>query len=177
MDGRAIVYCEGSFGNEYGKTAHGLVRQTARYDVVAVIDSELAGVDAGTYLDNSPKGIPVEATLADALNNSEADYFVIGMAPDGGVLSADARRAVIEAMRNGLNVDSGLHEFLSDDTQLAEIATEAKVIIRDVRKPPPRSELHFFSGAIKNVRAKRIAVLGTDCAVGKRTTATLLVNA
>lgn len=177
MDGRAIVYCEGSFGNEYGKTAHGLVRQTARYDVVAVIDSELAGVDAGTYLDNSPKGIPVEATLADALNNSEADYFVIGMAPDGGVLSADARRAVIEAMRNGLNVDSGLHEFLSDDTQLAEIATEANVIIRDVRKPPPRSELHFFSGAIKNVRAKRIAVLGTDCAVGKRTTATLLVNA
>lgn len=177
MDGRAIVYCEGCFDSDYGKTAHGLVRQTDRYELVAVIDSNLAGVDAGAYLDNRPNGIPVVVSLDEALDEQQADYFVIGMAPDGGVLSAVARRAVIEAMRRGLNIDSGLHEFLSDDSELATIASEAKVTIRDVRKPPSRSELHFFSGEIKNVRAKRIAVLGTDCALGKRTTATLLVNA
>ncbi len=49
--------------------------------------------------------------------------------------------------------------------------------LRDVRKPPPRSELHFFSGKIEEVDALKVAILGTDSAVGKRTTAWLLVDA
>ena len=51
------------------------------------------------------------------------------------------------------------------------------VRIRDIRKPPKRSALHFFSGKIESVKALTIAVLGTDSAVGKRTTAWLLVRA
>jgi uncharacterized NAD-dependent epimerase/dehydratase family protein len=46
-----------------------------------------------------------------------------------------------------------------------------------VRKPPPRSALHFFSGKVREVAALKLAVLGTDSAVGKRTTAWLLVQA
>ena len=65
MDGRAVVYCEGSFGNDYGKTAHGLVRHTERYDVVAVIDSTLAGQDSGQVIDARANGIPVVASLGD----------------------------------------------------------------------------------------------------------------
>ena len=175
MDGRAVVYCEGSFGNDYGKTAHGLVRHTERYEVVAVIDSTLAGQDAGDVIDGRSNGIPVVASLAD-VDADDVGYFVIGMATDGGTLPPHARSAVLDAIRQGLNVDCGLHEFLSDDDELAGAAASAGVTIRDVRKPRPRSQLHFFSGDILDVRATRIAVLGTDCALGKRTTATLLVQ-
>lgn len=176
MDGRAVVFCEACFGSDYGKTAHGLVRHTERYDIAAVIDSTLAGRDAGDFLDQRANGIPVVATLEDALQFAPT-HFVIGMATDGGSLPAAARQGVLAAIRHGLNVDNGLHEFLSDDPEFAEAARRANVTIRDVRKPRPRSELHFFSGDIQHVKAKRIAVLGTDCALGKRTTATLLVMA
>jgi uncharacterized NAD-dependent epimerase/dehydratase family protein len=72
---------------------------------------------------------------------------------------------------------AGLHDFLGDDPMLSELARQADVTITDVRRPPPRSELHFFTGAIDSVHATRIALLGTDSAVGKRTTAWLLVDA
>lgn len=175
MDGKAVVYCEACFGNDYGKTAHGLVRHTERYEVVAVIDSTLAGQDSGEVIGDRANGIPVVASLGD-LPNDDVDYFVIGMATDGGTLPSVARAAVLGAIRQGLNVDCGLHEFLSDDDELAGAARDAGVSIRDVRKPRPRSEQHFFNGDILNVKALRIAVLGTDCALGKRTTATLLVQ-
>ena len=51
MDGNAIVYCEGAFGSVEGKVAHALVRFTSRYRVKAIIDSKLAGQDAGFVLD------------------------------------------------------------------------------------------------------------------------------
>lgn len=174
MDGRAVVLCEGCFDSDYGKTAHGLVRYTERYEVVAVLDSGVAGQDSGEFLDGVPNGIPLIATLDEA---AAAQYLVIGLAPEGGRLPGKCREIVKQAMQSGLNVDSGLHEFLSDDAELASIASANNVTIRDVRKPPPLHELHFFSGDIADVKAKRIAVLGTDCALGKRTTAVLLVAA
>jgi len=174
VDGRAIVLCEGCFDSDYGKTAHGLVRHTERYEVVAVLDSGVAGQDSGDFLDGAPNGIPLIAALDEA---AAAQYLVIGMAPEGGQLPGECREIVKQAIQCGLNVDSGLHEFLSDDAELASIASANNVTIRDVRKPPPRSDLHFFSGDIADVKAIRIAVLGTDCALGKRTTAVLLVAA
>ena len=41
-EGNAIVYCEGAFATTNGKTAHGLVRKTARYVVVAVVGAGVA---------------------------------------------------------------------------------------------------------------------------------------
>ena len=105
-----------------------------------------------------------------------ATHLVIGLAPDGGRLPPTARRVVADAIRGGLNVDAGLHDFLSEDPELAELAKQNDVVIRDVRKPPDRSELHFFSGAIEDVGSVRIAALGTDSAVGKRTTAWKIVE-
>jgi uncharacterized NAD-dependent epimerase/dehydratase family protein len=179
MDGRAIILCEGAFGTSNGKTAHGLVRHTRRYQVVGVIDSTLAGRDAGEVLDGRPNRIPIFADLEGALSGvaSSPTHLVIGLAPVGGKLPDAWRRIVAEALRQGLNVDSGLHQFLSDDPELRRAAEEHGATIRDVRKPPPRDRLHFWSGAIDKVRAVRVAVLGTDCAVGKRTTAVLLSEA
>lgn len=181
-EGRAIVYCEGAFGTPYGKTAHGLARRTARYEIVAVVDSALAGRDAGVALDGHPRGIPVVADLDAAVSDARerghpATHMVIGLAPDGGRLPPEGREAVRRALALGLDVDSGLHDFLGEDPELAGLAAEHGARIRDVRRPPPRSELHFFSGAIEKVGSFRVALLGTDSAVGKRTTAWLLVDA
>jgi uncharacterized NAD-dependent epimerase/dehydratase family protein len=180
-DGNAVVYCEGAFNTTNGKTAHGLVRFTDRYRVLAVIDSHWAGRDAGEVLDGRACGIPICRDLPAALKAADEQrrsvtHFVIGLAPDGGRLAPDDREAVRDALHEGLNVDSGLHDFLSEDDSLASLAKRRGVRIRDIRKPPPRSELHFFTGRIEKVRALKIAVLGTDSAVGKRTTAWLLVK-
>lgn len=180
-EGRAIVYCDGMFGTPYGKTAHGLVRRTRRYELLSVIDARHRGADTGEVLDGSPNGIPVAGSLAEALELSrgegrEATHFVVGLATDGGRLPAEARAVVVEALRQGLHVDSGLHDFLSEDPELVALAAENGVVIRDVRRPPDRSTLHFFSGNIERVGALRVAILGTDSAVGKRTTAWKVVE-
>jgi uncharacterized NAD-dependent epimerase/dehydratase family protein len=46
-----------------------------------------------------------------------------------------------------------------------------------VRRPPALQDLRLFDGSIATAHCLRIAVLGTDGAIGKRTTATLLVQA
>jgi uncharacterized NAD-dependent epimerase/dehydratase family protein len=181
-EGNAIVYCEGAFNTSNGKTAHGLVRFTKRYQIASVIDSVYAGHDAGKILDGRQKNIPVLGTLKEAINAAEAKgtgatHFVVGLAPGGGRLSASAREDVKKAIHAGLHLDSGLHDFLSEDSEISQLAAHKGVKIRDVRKPLPRSQLHFFSGKIEDVMSLKIAVLGTDSAVGKRTTAWLLVQA
>lgn len=180
-EGTAVVYCDGMFNTPCGKTAHGLVRFTKRYQVLSVIDSVHAGKDAGDVLDGKANGIPIYATLDLALNSAQqastpATHFVIGLAPDGGQLSDQARDAVKSALENGLNVDCGLHNFLSEDPDIAALASRHGARIRDVRKPPPASALHFFTGKIETVHALKVAVLGTDSAVGKRTTAWIIAN-
>ncbi len=181
-EGRAVVYCEGAFSTTNGKTAHGLVRRTRRYQVLSVVDSSLAGRDAGEVLGGEKNGIPILDNIASAVRQAEragnpATHLVVGLAPDGGQLSPAARSDIRTAVGMGLNVDSGLHDFLSKDAEIVRLARERGVAIRDIRRTPPRRELHFFSGKIEEVKALRVAVLGTDSAVGKRTTAWKLVEA
>lgn len=181
-DGQAVVYCQGAFNTPNGKTAHGLVRRTDRYKVLSVVDAAYAGQDAAEVLDGVNAGIPVYASLADALAGAKSGgaaptHFVIGLAPDGGRLSAEAREDVKSAISNGLAVDCGLHDFLSDDAEIAELVRNRSVQIRDIRKPPTRDKLHFFSGKIEEVSAFKVAILGTDSAVGKRTTAWMVADA
>ncbi len=180
MDGIAIVYCQGAYVTANGKTAHGLVRFTKRYQVAAVIDATVSG-DAGAVLDGKPRDVPLVPDVATAIKTVKAKglqptHFVMGLAPDGGRLPPSARADVKRAIEAGLHVDSGLHDFLSEDPEMVALAAKHNVRIRDVRKPPPRDELHSFTGAIEDVRSFRIAMLGTDSAVGKRTTAWMLVH-
>jgi uncharacterized NAD-dependent epimerase/dehydratase family protein len=102
--------------------------------------------------------------------------LVIGLAPDGGRLSKQAKEDVKVALKNGLHVDSGLHDFLSQDPELTSIAESKGLKIRDIRKSPPIEELHFYTAKILNVKCLKLAVLGTDSAIGKRTTAWLIVQ-
>lgn len=181
-EGNALIYCEGAFGTTNGKTAHGLVRRTSRYHILSVIDSKLGGNDSGLALEEKPNGIFIHSDLFSAFDaanraSTPATHFVVGLAPDGGRLAPEHRTTLFEAIRLGLNIDSGLHDFFSEDPEIMALAAKFGVRIRDVRKPPPRNELHFFSGIIERVKSLKIAVLGTDSAVGKRTTAWIIVDA
>src|SRR5210317_1246382 len=82
----AIVYCEANFGGIDGKTANGLVRHSEKYEILSIIDSEKAGQDAGTVLDDEPNGIPIFRDLTDALAHAGKvpDYFIFGIAPATG---------------------------------------------------------------------------------------------
>ena len=175
----AIVYCEANFGAIDGKTANGLVRHSEKYEILSVIDSEKDGLDAGVVLGEEPNDIPVCRDLADALAHAGGvpDYFIFGMAPASGMLSKHQRGLVLEALFLGMNVVNGLHEFLNDDPEFAAVSAARNVEIVDVRRPRSKKDLRMFSGRIAEVTCPRIAVLGTDCAIGKRTTATILTRA
>jgi uncharacterized NAD-dependent epimerase/dehydratase family protein len=177
----AIVYCEGAFGTTNGNTAHGLIRYTNRYNILSVVDSRHNGKDAGVVLNGKSNNIPIFGTLQKAINNARkngnpATHFVMGLTPDGGKLSHEVREEIIMAISYGLNIDSGLHDFLSEDFDLKTMAIENEVKLRDIRKPPNINELHFFSGKIEEVTALKVAYLGTDSAVGKRTSALILTD-
>jgi uncharacterized NAD-dependent epimerase/dehydratase family protein len=184
-EGNAIVYCQGAYGTTNGKTAHGLVRRTRRYTVLSVVDARCAGRDARELLDGTTSNIAIYTDITAAFeaadhrggNAPKPTHLVVGLAPDGGRLPAGARREIATALELGLNVDSGLHDFLSEDPELTQIAERSGAAIRDIRKPPDRAQLHFFTGKIEQVESLKVAVLGTDSAVGKRTTAWLLVDA
>ncbi len=162
-----------------GKTANGLVRHSEKYEILAVIDSLWAGRDAGEILDEVANGIPVCKNLADALGNTERvpDYLIFGMAPASGVLSPHERSVLLETIHLGMNIVNGLHEFLNEDPEFAAASAASGVEILDVRKPRAKKDLRMFSGKIAQVTCPRIAVLGTDGAIGKRTTATVLTKA
>jgi uncharacterized NAD-dependent epimerase/dehydratase family protein len=104
------------------------------------------------------------------------DYFIFGMAPASGMLSIRERALIIEAMNYGMNVVNGLHEFLSDDPVFKAASLANNVTILDVRKPRDKKEMRTFTGRVLDLPCRRIAILGTDCAIGKRTTATILTR-
>ena len=175
----AVIYCEANFGAIDGKTANGLVRFSEKYKILAIIDSTKDRLDSGEVLGEEPNGIPICRSLAAALSHagSVPDYFIFGMAPASGMLSPRERSLVFDAINLGMNIVNGLHEFLNDDPEFAAAIAVNNVKIVDIRKPPCKKDLRSFTGRITDVTCPRIAVLGTDCAIGKRTTATILTRA
>lgn len=179
LDTSAVIYCQGQFGEQDGKTANGLVRHSERYDILSVIDSTRAGLDAGSHLDGRANGIPVLADLSQAIQHAGRipAYLICGLAPADGLLSSEQRVVLLDGIAHGMQIINGLHEFLNDDAEFVAAALRAGVTITDVRQPRQTKDLSLFSGRIFDVTCPRIAVLGTDGAIGKRTTATLLVQA
>lgn len=175
----AIVLANGYFQTSNGKVTHGLIRGSERFRVVAVVDPETAGQDAGTALDGIHRGIPAVATMAEAMEtaNERPRYCVVGIATHGGLFTEELRELLLEAANRGLAIVNGLHDSAAEDPRIAAAAARNGVQIIDIRRIKPRHELHFWSGEIRNVRTPRVAVLGTDCALGKRTTARFLTQA
>lgn len=174
----AVVYCDGQFGLLDGKTANGLVRYSERYRITAVIDSTKGGLDCSEVLEGVPPGIPILPSLSDAMScYKNISHFIFGIAPTNGLLSLHERKVISEAIACGLNIVSGLHEFLNDDDEFIEASKTHNVELIDIRKPRPKKDLRVFTGRVTEISCPRIAVLGTDSAIGKRTTARILTKA
>ncbi len=175
----AIILTGGFLNTGNAKSAHGLIRGTERFNIVGVIDHVSAGRDAGEVLDGKKRNISVYATLSDFVNKSgqKAQYCVIGVATKGGVIPPSLHDLLRDALLHDLSLVNGLHEYVSDIADLNALAAERGLEIIDVRKPKKFRDLHFWTGKILEVKCPKIAVLGTDCALGKRTTTRFLVQA
>jgi len=170
---RALVYAERLFHCADGKTAHGLVRCSRRFTIKGVVDSTLPEGDAGLLLDGIKRDIPLYNILDHALENTKATTFIIGAVSEGGMLPEGYDKAVEWALQHGLHIVSGLHQFISDDPRFIKLAKKHKCFITDVRKLF-RDHRRFYTGEIEKVDSTRIALLGTDSAIGKRTLAVLV---
>jgi uncharacterized NAD-dependent epimerase/dehydratase family protein len=178
MKPKAMILTNGLLTSTDAKTAHGLIRFTERYQIAAVIDPPTAGRDAGEVLDGKKRNIPVYATVEEALDTeTDIQYLIIGVATVGGILPANMIPVIETAIRNSVSVVNGLHDYLNDKPSLLQLAAKNHVHLIDIRKPKSREQLHFWTGEIFDVTAPVIAVLGMDCAMGKRTTARMICNA
>jgi uncharacterized NAD-dependent epimerase/dehydratase family protein len=175
----AIILTNGLLKALDAKTAHGLIRGTERFVVKGVVDcEETKGSDAGELLDGKHRNIPVFANFNEAISTlSDIQYLIIGVATVGGYLPQNMIETVIDGINAGLSIVNGLHEFLSEKTEVAELAKIKGVELIDIRKPKKRDQLHFWTGEIFTVKAPVVAVIGMDCAMGKRTTARMLRQA
>jgi uncharacterized NAD-dependent epimerase/dehydratase family protein len=178
MDNNAVILTGGYLDTVSAKTAHGLIRGTDRFNIVGIIDSKHPGKDAGEVLDGKKRNIQVYSSLSDfAKAGGKAKYCIVGVATKGGVIPDSLRILLKEALESNYSIVNGLHEYVSDIPELEEIARKNGLEIIDVRKPKKVKDLHFWSGKIKEVKCPKVAVLGTDCALGKRTTTRFLVEA
>ena len=177
-NGLALVITHGMLDTVFAKTCHGLLRGTDRFEILAVVDYRFAGRDAGEVMDGVFRNIPVFEDLKQALTSTDPrpEYGIVGVATPGGYLPERIKTEIVKALEAGLSVVSGLHLFLSDDAELVRMAAHHGAEIIDIRKPPPRNELRFWTGEIYEVKSPKIAVLGMDCAIGKRTTCRLLTE-
>ena len=175
----AIVITAGYLDSNSGKTAHGLIRGTERFNILGVIDHKHAGKDAGEVMDGRKRNIPVFGSIAEFVMQSplKAEFCVVGVATKGGVIPDSLQAMLREALENNFNLVNGLHDYVSDHPDLADLAKSKGLQIIDVRKPKKFKDLHFWSGTIAKVLCPKIAVLGTDCALGKRTTTRFLTEA
>src|SRR5688500_12030899 len=127
---RYVILAEGQFGETASKTAIGVIRY-ARDTVVAVIDSTRAGRNVREWL-GPPYDIPVVATLEDALPLSPS-ALLLGTAPVGGRIPPPWRATILRAIEAGLDVVSGLHQFVSDDEEFTSAAAMHGVALVDHR--------------------------------------------
>ena len=183
IKGNAVVLTNGKFDSKSAKTAHGLIRGSSRFNIVAVIDSSFSEkyvhVDKNGKIDllDSVSNIPIFKDFNSFLqSSSKVDYCIIGVASAGGLLPDEMRDDVKLSLSNGISIINGLHSILNEDEELVEISNQSNAKIFDIRASRPRNELSFWSGKIYDVKVPKIVVLGTDCGLGKRTTAKLIVE-
>ncbi len=175
----AIILTNGMLDTMNAKTCHGLLRGTERFEIQAVIDYKFAGQDAGEVMDGRKLNMPIYKDVLSYLqaDNLRPKYYVVGVALEGGLLPDDFREELLIAMEQRISIVCGLHTLLSEDSEFKTKATHYGVTLTDVRKPRKFHELSFWTGEIYKVKTPKIAVLGMDCAVGKRTTCRFLMEA
>ena len=163
---RFVVLAINSFNHIENKTGNMLIRYM-QDEVVAIIDPEKKGLTSNDVIQIGGD-IPVVGSFNDA-KKYNPDHLVIGNAPQGGIVSNQMLIEIKEAIRNGINIVSGMHEFLSKDIHLKKLAEQFGSKIIDLRMPP--SPPSFSKGSWRKRNIPVLLVVGTDCDTGKMTTA------
>ena len=157
---RLLILAEGRSGDpHFGKTGRGVIRYRPEI-VAAVLDSQS---DATEY-----EGFPLVRTVADALQYAPTAALV-GVATQGGRFPPAWRELLQDCIRAGLDLENGLHEFLTTDEEMTALAREHGVELRDLRRPP--AGLNVPTGENLTHGATSILMVGSDCAIGKMTVA------
>ena len=169
---RVAILAEGLFAPQTAKTAIGVIRY-APYQVVAVIDSTRAGTDAVAAI-GIGTGIPVVATVAEAIARG-ATVVLIGTAAPGGRIADGDRPALAEALSHGLEVWNGLHERVLADPVLRAAVERGGGRVRELREPPP--DLPIGGHRERRAGSQVVLTVGSDAAVGKMTVALELARA
>lgn len=166
-----IVLAEGEFGTQGGKTANGTVMHSEVFETRAVVDSTNAGRTTEAVLGKADApAAPIVSSVEEATDVApDAEALVIGVAPAGGQLPEEWVDDIEAAIAAGCDVVSGLHVFLSEDDHWRALAEDHDVRLFDVRKPD-EDVLRVGDGSVDDADADVVLTLGTDCAVGKRTT-------
>ena len=99
-----------------------------------------------------------------------AKTLVIGVANRGGIISDKWKDVLKEAIISGLDIASGLHNLLRDESELVNLAKIHNTNLIDVRVPTVE---YPIANGIKR-SGKRCLAVGTDCSIGKMYTAIAL---
>lgn len=145
----------------YAKTGLGIVQW--RPDLVA---GQIRFPGCGANL-----GVP-DMTIKEAVT-AGVKSLVIGVAPVGGTIPESWWAVILNAARAGLDVVCGLHVKLADRPDVVAAAAESGARLIDVRVPP--ENLPVGTGIKRN--GKRVLMVGTDCAIGKKYSALALNQA
>ena len=169
---RLVILTEGH-GIDDAKTATGVIRY-GRDDVVAILDSTMVGRNVNESIPGHD--ILFVGRLSDALDGTvRPDGLLLGIAPTGGKLPPAWRAIILEAIDAGLDIHSGLHQFLGDDPEFATAAARSGSRLIDYRRPPDRMETTLGR---RHLPGKRVVLtVGTDSAIGKMSVALELVAA
>lgn len=177
--GTALALTFGLLADPCAKTAHGLMRGSERFELLGIVDPQYAGVNTGTALGPSVGDHPIFASVDEALGSVQRrpDFAIVGVAFPGGRLPEPCIQDLAQLLRNGVSIVAGLHQKLGEHPELVAAAAASGASVHDIRSGRSWNELRFWTGEIYDVEAPIVAVLGTDCALGKRTTARYLVRA
>jgi uncharacterized NAD-dependent epimerase/dehydratase family protein len=159
---RYLVLAEGkALDPHYGKTARGVILY-GPHAVAAVVDSRNAGAKV--------EGVPIVASVGEGLSlDPKPNTALVGVAVAGGRLPPEWRSLLVAVLEAGLDLESGMHEFLADDPELAELARRHGTEIRDLRKSP--GDLSVSTGENLRHEATVVLTVGSDCAIGKKSVA------
>ncbi|TWT93466.1 hypothetical protein Pla108_39600 [Botrimarina colliarenosi] len=161
---RIVILTEGKTDPLTAKTANVMLRCRGD-DVVAVLDSTQAGKTAEELL-GVGGDTPIVASLDDValIDGKGPDTLLIGVATAGGKIPPEWRALCLDAVRRGMSVVSGMHQFLSDDAELVAAAAAAGVQLHDVRK---NNEKEVATRLDLTDDCLRVLTVGQDCSVGK----------
>lgn len=149
------------------KTAIGVLRY-ADTEVTAVVDRQIAESDPDARVNDYVPDVQDAPIVGRVAETPEFDALIIGVAPIGGGFDRSWRPDVRTALQRGADVVAGLHYFLNDDEEFAQLAKKHGCELRDVRRPP--SDLGVADGIARDLDAHIVLTVGTDCSVGKMTT-------